>query len=137
MFLSREIQKKTVSTLYKNLYIPILYKTNKFRRIIFSKYTTNLKTTIAQRSPRNLGALLLSFEFNYFSFLKDIIDKIIYTSVSSDQYSHQWQCSLLVTLYIRSHVIMILHCHWWEFWSLDTDIFIILSIISIKNNNKK
>ena len=27
----------------------------------------------------------------------------------------------------------ILHCHWWKFWSHDTDVTIILSILSIKN----
>ena len=27
----------------------------------------------------------------------------------------------------------ILHCHWWEFWACDMDVFIILSIIFIKN----
>ena len=32
------------------------------------------------------------------------------------------------------HVIMIMYCHWWEFWSCDTDIFIISSTISIKND---
>ena len=31
------------------------------------------------------------------------------------------------------HVTIILHCHWREFWSHDTDVFVILSIISIKN----
>ena len=30
-------------------------------------------------------------------------------------------------------MIKILHCHWKEFWSHDTDVFMILSIISIKN----
>ena len=34
----------------------------------------------------------------------------------------------------RSHVAIILHCHyWWEFCSRDTDVLIILSIICIKN----
>ena len=28
---------------------------------------------------------------------------------------------------------IILHCHWWEFWSCDTAVIIILSIIFIKN----
>ena len=28
---------------------------------------------------------------------------------------------------------MILHCHWWEFWSRDTDVLITLLIVSIKN----
>ena len=27
----------------------------------------------------------------------------------------------------------IMHCHWWEFWSRDMEVFIILSIIFIKN----
>ena len=47
--------------------------------MIFSKYATNLKTTNSQRSPRNLGLLLLLFEFNTNSLLTDIID-IIETS---------------------------------------------------------
>ena len=32
--------------------------------------------------------------------------------------------------------VSILHCHWCEFWSRDTDVKIILSIISIKSKNK-
>ena len=105
----------------------ILYSNSRFKWIIFRKYTTNLKTTISQKS------LLLLFEFSNSSFIKDIIDHIIYTSVSLDQNSHQWLCSILVIWYRWSHMIMILHCHWWEFWSHNTGIFIILSIISIKN----
>ena len=31
------------------------------------------------------------------------------------------------------HVTMILHCHWWKFWSCYTDLSIIFLIISIKN----
>ena len=33
----------------------------------------------------------------------------------------------------RRHVTMILHCHWREVWSRNTDVLIILSIISIEN----
>ena len=47
--------------------------------MIFSKYATNMKTTNSQRSLRNLGLLLLLFEFNTNSLLTDIID-IIETS---------------------------------------------------------
>ena len=65
--------------------------------IIFSKYTTNLKTTISQRSLRNLGLLLLLFEFYNFSFLIDIIDNIINMSISCNQNSHQWKCSIIIT----------------------------------------
>ena len=31
------------------------------------------------------------------------------------------------------HVTIILHCPWFEFWSRDTDVLIILSIIPIRN----
>ena len=58
----------------------MLYKTSRFKRIIFRKSTTNLKTMISQRSLKNLGLLLLSFEFNNFSFIKDIINNIIPTT---------------------------------------------------------
>ena len=62
----------------------MLYKNCMFKQIIFTKYTTNLKTSISQRSLRNLYLLLLLFEFNNFSFGKDIIENIIYASVSRD-----------------------------------------------------
>ena len=48
---------------------------------------------------RNLCLILLLFEFNFFLFIEDKIDNIIYTSISRDQKSHQWQCSILVTWY--------------------------------------
>ena len=70
----------------------------RFQRIIFRKYTTNLKTTISQRSLRNLGLLLLLFEFIY------IIDNIINTFVSCDQNSYQWQCSIIVMCLRLYHV---------------------------------
>ena len=80
---------KTVSNLYKNLYILFiyksLYKNGRFKRIIFSKYTTNQsENNDIQESQRKLGLLLLSFEFNNFSFLINIIDNTINTSVSYD-----------------------------------------------------
>ena len=130
MLLSREIDIK-LCQIYTKIYIyKVLYKSSMFKWIIFSKYTTNLKTAISQRSLRirNLAFLLFLV-----IFIKDINDNIIYMFLSRDTNSHQWQSSLLVTLYRRSHVILILHCHWWEFWSHDKDVFIILSIISVKN----
>ena len=36
----------------------MLYKSCSIKQIIFSKYATNLKTTISQRSLSNLGLLL-------------------------------------------------------------------------------
>ena len=75
----------------------MLYKNSRFKKILFNKYATNLKTTISQRSLRSLGFLLILFECNNFSFLTDMIDNNSYRSVSCDQNSHQWQCSVLVT----------------------------------------
>ena len=46
---------KTVSNLCENYIYKILYKNRRFKQIIFSKYATNLKTTISQRSLKNLG----------------------------------------------------------------------------------
>ena len=74
MFLSREIEIK-LCEIYTKIYIyTILYKNSRFKRIIFSKYITNLETTISPRSLRNLGLFLFLFEFNNFSFFLDIID---------------------------------------------------------------
>jgi len=68
-----------------------------------------------------------------FFFLIDIINNIINTSVSHDQNFHQWQCRIIVKWERLRHVTMILHCHWYEFWSCNTDVLITLSIISIQN----
>ena len=94
---------KTVSMLNQNYTYEIWYSNLSFKQIIFSKYATNLKTTITQRSLNNLG-LLLVLEFNTFSFLLDIID----TSVLREQNFQQWQCSIMVTWCRRRHVTMIL-----------------------------
>ena len=59
VFLSREIDIKLCQVYTKIDPYKILYKNSRFKRIIFSKYTTNLNTTISQRSLRNLGLLLL------------------------------------------------------------------------------
>ena len=40
---------------------------------------------------------------------------------------------LMLRAFRLHHATSILHCHWREFWSHDTDVFVILSIISIKN----
>ena len=66
----------------------MLYKNSRFKRIIFNKHTTNLKTIISRRSLRNLSLLLLLFEFNNFSFLIEIIDNIIYASKHATNYCH-------------------------------------------------
>ena len=106
MFLSREIDIKLCQNYCKTYMYKTWYNRLGLKQIIFSKYATNLKTTISQRSLKNSGLLLILFEFNHFSFLIDIIDNIIDVSVSSDQNSHQWQCSIIVTCCRLYHVTM-------------------------------
>ena len=101
----------------------ILYKIGSIKQIIFSKYATNLKTTISQRRQTQV------YSFHYlnliiFHFLIDIIDNIIYTSRSCHQNSNQWQCSITVTCLLMYHVTSILHCHWRKFGSRDTDTYL-------------
>ena len=93
MFLSWEIDIKLCQICTKIFIFDILYKNHRFKQIIFSKYATNLKTTISQGSLKNLS-LLLGFEFYNFSFLQ------------------------LMKLFIRPylHMTSILHCHWWEWY---------------------
>ena len=94
MFLSQEINIKLCQNYTKTHSYKIWYKILSLKQIIFSKCTTNLKTTISQRSLKNSDLLLLLFAFNIFSFLIDIIDNIIVTSLSRDQNFYQWQCSI-------------------------------------------
>ena len=55
------------------------------------------------------------------------IDKQNCVKVISKTYIYEIWC-------LRLHyVTMILNCHWWKLWSRDTDVSLILSIISIKN----
>ena len=100
MFLSREIYIKLCQNYTKTLCInEIWYSNLSYKHTIFSKYATSLKTTISHRRLENSGLLLLLFELNDFLFLIDMIDNIIDTSVSRDQNSHQWQCSIIVLRY--------------------------------------
>ena len=92
-----------------------MYNIRYIKQIIFNKYATNLKTIISQRSLRNLGVLLLIFEFNNFSILIDIINNNIYTFGPCHQNSSQWQCSIVMCLCLY-HVTSIVHCYWREFW---------------------
>ena len=64
---------------------------------IFSKYETNLKTMILQRSLKSLGLLLSLFEFNNFSSLIDIIDKIIDTHYQNTPMAVQYHCHVIQT----------------------------------------
>ena len=122
MFLSRKIDIKLFKKYTKTYICKFLYKIRSIKQIIFNKYATNLKTTISLRSLRNSSLLLLFFDYNNFSFLIDIIDNIIYASGTCHQNFKQWQCSIIVTCLCLYHVTSILHGHWREFWSLDTDV---------------
>jgi len=67
-FLSREIDIQLFQIYTKiNMYI-ILYKSSGFKKIKFSKYATNEKTTIFQRSLKKSGLLLLFFDLIIFHF---------------------------------------------------------------------
>ena len=124
MFLSREIDIKLCQIYTKTCICKSLYNVCIIKQIIFNKPATNLKTTIYRRNLRTSGLLILLFEFNNFSFLKDIIDNIIYTSGSWGENSNQWQCSIIVTCLRLYHVTTILYCQWREFWSRDTDLYL-------------
>ena len=64
MFLSREIDKKKLCQVYTKIHMfAILNKSCSIKQIIFSKYKTNLKTTISYRSLSISGLLLLYFLF--------------------------------------------------------------------------
>ena len=53
MFLFQEIEIKLCQSYTKTYIYEIWYKNLSFEQIIFSKYATNLKTTITQRSLNN------------------------------------------------------------------------------------
>ena len=146
MFLSREIDIKLCQIYTKTFICKILYNICIIKQIIFNKHATNLKTTIYRRNLRTSGLLRLLFEFNNFSFLKDIIDNIIYTSgswgrelqpmavqyychlsssVSRDHYTVLPLEGVLVTWYGR--ISYILYMLWYNF---DT---ILMSISPDKN----
>ena len=78
MFLSREIDIKLCQKYTKMHIYTILYKSNRFKQIIFSKYPTNLKTIISHMSLIISGLLLLYF-FLHVAFLLDIIDNSPYS----------------------------------------------------------
>jgi len=97
MFLSREIVTMCQNYTKHTYVCKILYKIRSIKQIIFSKYGTNLKTTISQRSLRNSSLILLLLELNNFSFLIDLINNIIYASGTGHRNTNQWQCSIIVT----------------------------------------
>ena len=70
---------------------------------------------------RNSSLLILLFKFNNFLFVIDIIDNIIYASETCHQNSNHWQCSVIVMCLRLYPVTRILHCHWRDFWSLNTN----------------
>ena len=68
MFLSREIDIKLCQNYTKADICQILYKSSRFKQIIFSKYETNLRIS---------GLLLLCLFNFYLAFSIDITDNII------------------------------------------------------------
>ena len=69
-----------------------------------------MKTTIFQRSLRNSSLLLLLFEFNNFSLLKDIIDKSIYASGTPELQlmAVQYYCHLSLSVLLDQATTLLL-----------------------------
>ena len=112
MFLSREMDLK-LCQIYMKIYA-ILYKSCRFKQLIFSKYKTNLKKTISYKNLRISGLLLLYF---HFSFFIDIIDNIITFNPYSPYYvpmrtSANGSAACWSRDFRLYHVTTILHCHW-------------------------
>ena len=51
-----------------------------------------------------------------------------FTSMSIYKILRTYEVHIIVTWYKQRHMTMILLYHWWEFWSRDTGVLIILSI---------
>ena len=94
------------------------------KQIIFNNYATNLKTILSHRSLRISGLLTLYF---LFCILVDTIDNIITYSPYSPYYVTRTSANGSTVLYIICtllyHVTSMLHCHWREFWSRDTNVY--------------
>ena len=58
MFPCREINIKLCQSYTKTCVYEIWYNNPCFKQILFSKYATDLKTTVTKRSLKNLGVLL-------------------------------------------------------------------------------
>ena len=104
---SRSIRVLSDVLVSENWYrtVPKLYQNFSMKSLSGQQKVRNLsETKISQRSLKNSGLLLLLFKSNNFSFLIHIIDNIIDMSVSCDQNSHQWQCSIIVTCLHLYHV---------------------------------
>jgi len=119
-YYSDSLNKKKWCQNYTTTYIcKILYKICSIKQIRNQSENNNIPEDL-----RNSTLLLLFFEFHISSFLY-IIDNIIYASGTYHQNSNQWQCSIIIMCLRPYHVTNILHCHWREFWSRDTDVYIL------------
>jgi len=93
----------------------ILYKSCSIKQIIFNKYATISHGGVWETQVCSYYYLNLIT----FSFLIDIIDNIIYASGTCHQNSNQWQYFCHVSPSVSRD-----HCHWREFWSHDTDVYL-------------
>ena len=80
MILFREIDIKLCQIYTKIFIYKILNENSRFKQIIFSKYTTNLKTAISQRSLRNLDLPLSLFKFDILKWIISIKNKNLLNS---------------------------------------------------------
>ena len=119
MFLSRENDIKLCQNYTKIHIYTILYTSSRFKQIIFSKYATNLKTSMSQEPEYLRFALFIIFNF-YFAVLIDKIDNIITYSPYNPYYFTRNLANGSAVYWSRdtdgNHVTSILHCHWLKFW---------------------
>ena len=97
---------------YTEMYIYILKFCLRFIKLNRS-YSTNAQAIWKQR-----------YKWIYKLIFIDIIDNIIYASRTCHQNSNQWQSSIIVMCLRLYHMTSILHCHWREFWSRNTDVYL-------------
>ena len=78
MFLSREIDIKLCPTYTKIHICAILYKSSRFKQIIFNQIRNQSENDDIPQKPENLRfAHVIIFIFFYFAFIIGIIDNII------------------------------------------------------------
>ena len=82
----------------------------------FSSWSRTMKVLSDVPLSRKLYKTVLKlYESSYIKNLENLKLK------SRDQNYHQWQSCILVTCLRLYHVTTLLHCHWWNFWSRNTD----------------
>ena len=126
MFLSREIDIELCQNYTKHIYIYlIVYKSCSSKQMTFSKYATNLKTTISLRNLRILDLVLLKIFNFYFAFFSIILIILLHlvriVRITSPELQPMAVQHCIILDFRLYHVTTILHCHSLKFWWRNTD----------------